>query len=241
MIEDADILRLCKQTDHKLWAAYKRSNRCDFSDTGTGKLIFPRYRNEGLRVSEQEARFAFVEVLQSSPFMYSVETPTIGIYTFSGTKPISAQTDLTLYDCTGTERVCNVEFKCKGFSPDAKDDLSISKDIEKLLREPVRGLWFHLMERVNSTTINKLLSVMKKTVHPVCKKIKEELNDIDTKGLSFHICVLSEGYSIHRVIPPAANGRFSCAELQNMFEPELHFSGTEVKHQMDDNGCDPSY
>ncbi len=42
-----------------------------------GHLVFPSYRSKkGLRVSEQEARFAFVEALCREPLRYSIETPT---------------------------------------------------------------------------------------------------------------------------------------------------------------------
>ena len=72
------------------------------------RLLFPRYRKDEdcekakLRVSEQEARFAFVEALcKGGKFRYSVETPTDKLYRFTGeTKEVSAQTDLTVYDKT---------------------------------------------------------------------------------------------------------------------------------------------
>ena len=58
---------------------------------GAGRLVFPRYRDKELRVSEQEARFAFVEALSQGPFRYSVEAPTSKLYRFSGKTPLSAQ------------------------------------------------------------------------------------------------------------------------------------------------------
>ena len=117
-----EIASACRRTDSLLWNAYARSKR----QPGEGRLVFPRYRTRdekkdqciseqgALRVSEQEARFAFVEALSQSPFSYSVETPTSKGYSFSGMKKLSAQTDLTVRDASGRCRICNVEFKKGG-------------------------------------------------------------------------------------------------------------------------------
>ena len=66
-------------------------------------------------MSEQEARFAFVESLSRAPLLYSVEAPTEKLYQFTGSTPMSAQTDLAVHDRNG-QRICNVEFKAKGVS-----------------------------------------------------------------------------------------------------------------------------
>ena len=54
--------------------------------------------------------------------------------------------------------ICNVEFKAQGASSSAKDKSSIYKDVQKLLREPVWGLWFHLLNSVNNSTIKNSLA-----------------------------------------------------------------------------------
>lgn len=139
------ILTACERTDCILWRAYNLSLKGEFGNIDRGHLLFPKCRSkkkESLRVSEQEARFAFVESLHSTDFLYSVETPTSKLYQFTGKTRLSAQSDLAIHDQTG-RRICNVEFKAKGISHSARQHDHIYKDFQKLLREPVRGLWFH--------------------------------------------------------------------------------------------------
>ena len=89
---------ICSETDERLWGAYNRSIGEEFQSQYDSNLIFPEYsgrQNGAIRVSEQEARFAFTESLSATPFFYSVETPTEEEYRFTGSKAMSAQTDLT--------------------------------------------------------------------------------------------------------------------------------------------------
>jgi hypothetical protein len=144
-----EISAACGRADEGLWAAFARSRGREIDASQTGKLLFPVYRGGGLRVSEQEARFAFVEALATGPLTYSVETPTSKMYQFTGKSPLSAQTDLAIHDEAGA-RICNVEFKAKGVSPSAEKHFPIYKDLQKLMREPLWGLWFHLLERVDN-------------------------------------------------------------------------------------------
>ena len=112
-----EISKACNQTDAILWNAYARSNQGACST----HLFFPQYRSKGLRVSEQERRFAFVEALSKSSLLYSVEAPTSKTYRFSGDseKKQSAQTDLAVYNLKG-EDICRVEFKSQGYSLNRK-------------------------------------------------------------------------------------------------------------------------
>jgi len=75
------------------WDAYARSANGPCVSS-TGRLVFPKYRdeNKSLRVSEQEATFAFVKTLCQRPFSYSVEALASKLYSFTGQKPLSAQT-----------------------------------------------------------------------------------------------------------------------------------------------------
>ena len=183
-------------------------------------FLFPRYRNNKLRVSEQEARFAFVEALCRRSLRYSIETPTSKRYQFKGnTNKISAQTDLSVYDMNGKSSICNVEFKAHGAS---KDNPAIKKDVEKLLREPVWGLWFHILKGVNNSTINNLISVI--TRH-ICQ-VQEELdNDVEASGLTLHICVLRYGFSLQKDILFPMNG----AGLANQLQINLHVPWDDLK------------
>ena len=220
-----EISSACKRTDLSLWDAYDLSLSGDFESIGKGHLLFPGYRSrsnqkESLRVSEQEARFAFVESLNRSSLLYSVEAPTNKLYQFTGRTPMSAQSDLEIHDETG-QRICNVEFKAKGISPSASEHIHIYKDFQKLLREPLWGLWFHLLESVNNSTINDLLCVMHSQI---CKVQQEFKHDVESPGLTVHICVLQHGFSLQKdlTIPPDAE------VLPDDFQLDLVVSRSEL-------------
>lgn len=195
----------CRRTDRLLWEAYARSGaQSDITDRC--RLLFPPEREkEELRVSEQEARFAFVEALcTGGQFRYSVETPTGKTYKFTGKHEESAQTDLTLYDLDTTSRLCNVEFKAggksmKGGRADEAHVFPIFKDVLKLMREPVWGLWFHLLESTDNSTITNFLEVIRKGIGEV--RAGKYKDDIETDGLTIHVCVLKHGFSLQKDVP----------------------------------------
>ena len=215
----SDISAVCACADSILWRAFKYSLQPEACKIVEGKLLFPTYRTELLRVSEQEARFAFVEALLRSPFRYSVEVPTSKRYQFTGKSSISAQTDLVIQDITG-KHVCNVEFKAKGVSQGAKKHFAIFKDLQKLLREPHWGLWFHLFGAVTNATINDFLRVLAMEI----KKVRDEYaNDIESPGMMIHICVLEQKFSIHK--------EFSWADFDKDFEKEIEAS-FHVEHKV---------
>lgn len=185
--------RQCRRTDRLLWEAYARSgNQSEIPDRC--RLLFPEPEKQKLRVSEQEARFAFVEALcKAGQFRYSVETPTDKRYKFKGEKATSAQTDLTVYDLERC-RLCNVEFKAGGISARAQSKEPIFKDVQKLLRERPWGLWFHLLESINKQTIPNFLKVMWNQVNDV----QEEFGGCAAPGLTVHVCVLKRGFSLQK-------------------------------------------
>ena len=160
----------CNCADIGLWDAYARSVG-SLPICGAGRLVFPRYRDKGLRISEQEARFAFVEALSQGPFRYSVEGPTSKLYRFSGKTSLSGQTDLQLHDSSQVG-ICDVEFKAKGVSSSAQSNFSIYKDVQKLLREPPWGLLFHLLEGIDNSTIGKFLDVMTRQITRIWSQIR---------------------------------------------------------------------
>ena len=87
------IRKICANADTRLWEASARSTGVASVSPAVSRLVFPTYsgsRAGQLRVSEQEARFAFVEALQQSgSFYYSVETPTREAYQLTGSKPLA--------------------------------------------------------------------------------------------------------------------------------------------------------
>ncbi|MCI5150173.1 MAG: hypothetical protein D3916_12435 [Candidatus Electrothrix sp. MAN1_4] len=228
-----EISAACRRADTLLWAAFMRSQQDDVSGSPTGKLVFPKYRDGSLRVSEQEARFAFVEALCSGPLLYSVEAPTSKGYQFTGDSECSAQTDLAILDAT-MAHICNVEFKAKGVSSTAKEHSPISKDVQKLLREPLWGLWFHLLEGVDSSTINKFLIVITKEI----EHVRSKFADIEAPGLTIHICVLRHGFSVQRDVVFAGGEMPDAEELRQMLQLDVQVSRSELLTERDLNGWD---
>lgn len=216
-----EILRACYRSDAILWNAFARSNCSAQNVRPKGRLSFPHYRNANLRASEQEARFAFVEALLQGSLHYSIETPTSKCYRFSGGGVQSAQTDLTVRDANMVA-LCNVEFKSGGFTSENANLLPIAKDMEKLVREPVSGLWYHLLEGANNKTINQLLDVL-------ANKGRRPLRDIDSPGLTIHICILRQRFSIQKnfSVPLSENDDLAIG---------LSLSRTELRDIKDSNG-----
>ena len=118
------------------------------------RLIFPLYRSQTsenlkIRISEQELRFAFVDVfhrycdLEGLSWFYSIETPTRQRYIFSNSgnqKPQiandgneggrSASFDFVIHD-EKLNRICLIEFKVNNPNP-----FNHQKDFLKLIEDP---------------------------------------------------------------------------------------------------------
>lgn len=194
-----NIDRICYATDDRLWNAYSQSVEEQSDSLYDSNLIFPVYsgrQDDAIRISEQEARFAFAESISGTSYLYSVETPTREGYQLTGSKPMSAQTDITLYDRT-RQPILNVEFKAKGASTSARSSFSIEKDIQKLLREPVPGMWFHILESIDNHTIRKLFDVIAQCLFDTTNKFQ---GNIRKTHLIFHCCVLRHRFSLHKCI-----------------------------------------
>ncbi len=127
--------------------------------TGSTSLIFPSYWPSALndsfraRVSEAEARVIYCLALEKQKLPYAVEVPTTQKYTFSGTTKLSARSDLVVYASQPGSpqtliRDLAIEFKAHNPRVEA-----IRKDLEKLLREPCNGLWFHILKNADTRTI----------------------------------------------------------------------------------------
>lgn len=111
------------------------------------RLIYPCYSNETCRISEQELRFAFLEVFiqyrkdnsEVKDWLYSVETPTMQRYRFSkSAKNIypkidsqgqSANFDFVIHD-NKLKRICLIEFKAlnSNWHEHHKDFFKLIKD-----------------------------------------------------------------------------------------------------------------
>jgi hypothetical protein len=145
------------------------------------RLIFPQLRSGNIRVSEQEARLVWCTMLQDTSYYYAIEAPTAETYVQSGTKPVSARTDLALYELSDSKlhRVANIEFKAHSTTSG-----QIKKDVEKLIRENKTGNWFHLLSAANSATIPTLFDKFT-TALTACGPYVD--HDID---IVFCVCIL---------------------------------------------------
>lgn len=190
--------------------------------------MFPSYANGNIRVSEQEARFAFVESVLESGFFYSVETPTSRKFQFTGKKAVSAQTDFTLRD-EASARILNVEFK-KGVSFETKSGNSLRKDVQKLLHESVPGMWFHLINAADNATLKRVLNTLSSVFSNGLHAPELNLSGM-SKTILFHVCILKQGFSIHKKI--------DFSQSSDLHEGEFDFSYT-VSRQRFNGASNPN-
>ena len=150
------------------------------TDNGVGKqleeplsrIIFPKYRKDETRISEQELKQVFIEQLNKEieykdwDVYYSVETPTEKKYRFKGKNNPeqddsgrSGNFDLVIHN-NKFERIALIEFKAN--NPKSKDYL---KDIVKLSEENCEGkvlrFFIQIVRNSNGTTKNNLHEKMK--------------------------------------------------------------------------------
>jgi len=137
-----DLIEVNRRLSYNLW------NVSFFGEKPSGlspRLIFPKKREKNKkdedikRISEQEARILYCNILNNLNYFYSIETPTDYAYIQSGKTGVSALSDLSIYRCTdkGFKKKANVEFKA--LNPTTED---INKDIEKIIKEGLDGNWF---------------------------------------------------------------------------------------------------
>jgi hypothetical protein len=142
-----DLVELNKRLSSNLW---------DIANVNTQpgglspRLILPKKRDDTIRISEQEARILYCNLLNQSSYYYTIETPTEQVYKQEGQNPLSARSDLSLYRYNGNEfnKIVNIEFKAHN----PKEE-SFRKDIEKIVREGITGNWFHTIDNIDSGTL----------------------------------------------------------------------------------------
>jgi hypothetical protein len=169
-----DVELLCRDVAASLWAVYH-------DRPGAPRLIFPVNRNGSVRVSEQESKILISQWLEREGQFYSIETPTSDTYVQSGNAPMSARADLTVYGSRQpADRLLNVELKWGTPGPEA-----FRKDFEKLLREGVRGLWFHTLTDAGAATWRTIEERMREAFESEAKHAHAA-----THCLHFAFCVL---------------------------------------------------
>lgn len=136
------------------------------------RIIYPKYRNDKTRFSEQELRFIFVEQLNKEisegwDVYYSIETPTTKRYKFKDEEypkvysenekgGQSAQFDLVIHN-NKYQRIALIEFK-------ANNTLAMhhEKDFVKLNKEGSNDILTYFLEIVKSSDADTVDSLTKK-------------------------------------------------------------------------------
>jgi len=210
MTKQTTIKDFCMLTSEKLW--------------NMEKLIFPTKSNGEIRISEQEARFLFCQMVEcNSKYFYSVETPTKNPYSFGGkTDDIdiggrSGCIDLSIYEqqtinyeeTKHLQPSLNIEFKAL-----AAPLHCIAKDLFKLMHENANGLFFHLLKSANNGTLPNLLKKFNKSFVKLSQK-NQHCNKHQT--ITFAICCLQPQFllmvtltkeSLTRIAPFNKNSPF---------------------------------
>lgn len=142
----------------------------DSNDMCSSKLVFPVKRDNTKRISEQEARILLVKQLEKpeqTKYQYSIETPTVKIYSFTGDKERSGNIDLCVYD--NGRRINLIEFKA--MNPKQN---SYSKDFEKLLcdESDLVNYFIQVLENTNNGTIPNIECKYRTAIEHVREKQK---------------------------------------------------------------------
>lgn len=149
------------------------------------RLVFPQYRMNGIRVSEQELRFAFVELFcdkiqkEGLGLLYSIETPTEHKYYFQkgellvdNDKCISGCLDMVIYNAETSKRICIIEFKAKtpGEKAYAKDFLKLNSELSEAgspkskYEKDAFGFFVQIIKNTNNKTVDNIRNNSKKII-----------------------------------------------------------------------------
>jgi hypothetical protein len=201
-----ELRKLSQEVSEKLWTMVNDGPR-------RPHLIFPEYRDKRIRISEQESKILFANLLENSRWYYSIETPTVQSYIQSGTSPLSARTDISLYNNSSrSSKVVNIELKAHNPTKE-----SFRKDLEKLLREELDGLWFHTLDNSNRGTLPSIYEKIKQAF----SELKPHLKGRD-RSILFAFCILEKRELIYKLIPINDSLDENCSKIQSVFvaEPE---------------------
>lgn len=171
------------------------------------RLLLPSYSSGGARLSEQEARFVYTDVLNGTNLFYSVETPTKEQYSFSGASSRSASSDLTIYERLAADgefrALANVELKAHNCTAEA-----VAKDLQKLFREDVDGIWFHVFAKTQAgSTIDTLMAKFCAAFRGKVPKfsMNADYAAMSSNKILFVFCVYEEGWAILKSMDLSAN------------------------------------
>ena len=140
-------------------------------------IKYPKTGNKETRISEQEAKQIFIQLLEREGYTYSVETPTLcHKYRFSGTieenvpriddqNGQSGNIDVSIYkditkDSPCEKFLCHIEFKANNPA-----DHDIKKDILKLYKEATSSktnYFIHVIKAADVNNVDKINSLFDK-------------------------------------------------------------------------------
>jgi hypothetical protein len=187
---------IAREADQLLWSTYDASLEGACANLPSPLMFVPLRDDDpdqaaNLRISEQEARFAFVhEVIRHGGLRYCMERPTRERYRQTGRANSRGSFDLGVFTREGAH-LANMEFKYGGISSLAKSTLRVSKDIEKLLRDPGPAVHVHLLEAVDNKTIPRILDVIARSGVDVVRRYA-----VLPKPILIHLTVLRQHFSI---------------------------------------------
>ena len=118
-------------------------------------------------------------------------SPVFGEYYKPIEKGRSALSDLSIYDNSLENKLVNVEFKAHNPKQE-----SYNKDIEKLIKEGVRGNWFHLLKNTNNGTIKSLNHKFKSALNKVISE--NDFNKDKNLWILFFIVILEGNVIKHK-------------------------------------------
>lgn len=160
----------------------------------TNKLVYPVKTKGEIRISEQEARFLFINKIEKeTDFFYSVEAPTKEKYVFTGKKgnERSGNFDVCLYG-KDLQRKHLIEFKA--LNP---ENPSYNKDFVKLIKDE-NGLTNYFIQVINNTNTGSLLNIEEKYNIAIEYAEKSELKNKSL--LVIFLCVVGNDKAVYRYV-----------------------------------------
>lgn len=161
---------------------------------GSG-IIFPKTRDGEKRVSEQEAKILFCNLLLKNNIDFSIETPTIRMYKFTGEDKRSGNIDVCIFKKTKDvfQRISCIEFKAHNVK-----EKDIKKDIEKLICENGKNYFIHILSNADNGTLYKENPLKNKPIINKYITALEKLYQIQANfiSLTFYICILKPEFCI---------------------------------------------
>ncbi len=146
-----------------------------------GNLVFTQTYRQMPKIREPEVRYVYCKILEEKGYKFGLEVPTKEDYSFTGEKSRSALTDLSIF---GEEKI-NIEFK----EGQPKQD-QVDKDIEKLIREPNPGIWFHIFQTRSSNSEHS-----RGTLKTLINKLNKSISKFEVKGKSWiQFIIIVKGY-----------------------------------------------